>query len=199
MCLFCVEKPLSAQAKEFSFNPGAVTWTPPPPAPAPVRTFDVAMPVPKKGGATVLGGTSVAVSASGATAATSSVTQLEGKVEELVVQEEEQEKKKKEEEKEDEKKEKKEDEKKEKEEEKKVDEEQEEDEEEEVEDKEEDEEQQQEQEDQEADNTRHLVSLDHAVLLFAVELLQHRLLERKFDSAIVSFAAVLAWDARAQA
>ncbi|KAE8884376.1 Eukaryotic peptide chain release factor GTP-binding subunit [Phytophthora fragariae] len=49
---------LSVTAKEFSFNPGASTWTPPAsftPAPAPARAFDVAMPVPKKGGAAVLG------------------------------------------------------------------------------------------------------------------------------------------------
>ncbi|CEG35157.1 translation elongation factor 1 [Plasmopara halstedii] len=58
------KKALSATAKEFSFNPGAATWTPPasfvppPPAPAPPRAFDVAMPVPKKGGAAVLGVTS---------------------------------------------------------------------------------------------------------------------------------------------
>lgn len=57
------KKALSATAKEFSFNPGATTWTPPapsmlPPAPAPPRAFDVAMPIPKKGGAAVLGATS---------------------------------------------------------------------------------------------------------------------------------------------
>ncbi|CAI5724972.1 unnamed protein product [Peronospora effusa] len=93
------QKTLSAGAKEFSFNPGAVTWTPPPPAPAPARAFDVAMPVPKKGGAAVLG-TNAAVSTPDATAATLPVTQLEEKVEKLVVQEQKEEKEKEEEKKE---------------------------------------------------------------------------------------------------
>jgi hypothetical protein len=44
-----------------------------------------------------------------------------------------------------------------------------------------------------------LAPLDRALLAFVIELLQHRLPEREFDSAIVSFAAVLAWDAVAQA
>jgi hypothetical protein len=43
-----------------------------------------------------------------------------------------------------------------------------------------------------------LALLDRALLVFVIELLQHRLPEREFDSAIVSFAAVLAWDTVAQ-
>ena len=39
---------------------------------------------------------------------------------------------------------------------------------------------------------------DHTLLIFLIRLLQHRLPEREFDSAIVSFAAVLAWDATAR-
>jgi len=39
------------------------------------------------------------------------------------------------------------------------------------------------------------VELDDAVLRAALSLIQHRLERRSFDSAIVSFAAVLAWDA----
>ncbi|KAI9914509.1 hypothetical protein PsorP6_007625 [Peronosclerospora sorghi] len=86
-------KKLSATAKEFSFNPDAVTWTPPasftppPPAPAPDRSFDVAMPVPKKGSAAVLG-SSPAVAAAPAQA-TESVAQIEEKVEKLAVEEKE--------------------------------------------------------------------------------------------------------------
>ncbi|ETI37852.1 hypothetical protein L914_15671 [Phytophthora nicotianae] len=89
------KKTLSATAKEFSFNPGATTWTPPasftppPPAPAPARAFDVAMPVPKKGGAAVLGAKPAAapVPAAPAPPAAEPVAQLEEKVQELAVEE----------------------------------------------------------------------------------------------------------------
>ncbi|KAL4151210.1 hypothetical protein PRNP1_008159 [Phytophthora ramorum] len=89
---------LSASAKEFSFNVGASTWTPPasftppPPAPAPARAFDVAMPVPKKGGtAAVLGATIAAPPAAEPVAAAPAppsepVVALEEKVEQLVVE-----------------------------------------------------------------------------------------------------------------
>ncbi|KAL4124434.1 hypothetical protein PRIC2_008032 [Phytophthora ramorum] len=89
---------LSASAKEFSFNVGASTWTPPasftppPPAPAPARAFDVAMPVPKKGGAAaVLGSTTAAPPAAEPVAAAPAppsepVVALEEKVEQLVVE-----------------------------------------------------------------------------------------------------------------
>ncbi|KAG1687015.1 hypothetical protein DVH05_005755 [Phytophthora capsici] len=89
------KKTLSASAKEFSFNPGATTWTPPasftppPPAPAPARAFDIAMPVPKKGGAAVLGAKSEtpAPAAPVATPPAEPVAELEEKVEKLVVEE----------------------------------------------------------------------------------------------------------------
>ncbi|KAK1928593.1 Eukaryotic peptide chain release factor GTP-binding subunit ERF3B [Phytophthora citrophthora] len=90
------KKTLSASAKEFSFNAGAATWTPPasftppPPAPAPARAFDIAMPVPKKGGAAVLGATSEAPAAPAAPAPAppvEPVAELEEKVEKLVVEE----------------------------------------------------------------------------------------------------------------
>ncbi|KAG6971103.1 hypothetical protein JG687_00002237 [Phytophthora cactorum] len=86
------KKTLSAAAKEFSFNPGATTWTPPasftppPPAPVPARGFDVAMPVPKKGGAAVLGAKAAAPAAPAPPAA-EPVAQLEEKVQELAVEE----------------------------------------------------------------------------------------------------------------
>ncbi|KAG7378236.1 hypothetical protein PHYPSEUDO_010390 [Phytophthora pseudosyringae] len=87
------KKSLSAAAKEFSFNPGANTWAPPPPAPAPARTFDVAMPVPKKGGAAVLAASAAAPAppAAPASPASEPVAQLEEKVETLVVEEEKEE------------------------------------------------------------------------------------------------------------
>ncbi|KAF4037408.1 Elongation factor Tu C-terminal domain [Phytophthora infestans] len=86
---------LSASAKEFSFNPGATTWTPPAsfappaPAPAPTRAFDIAMPVPKKGGAAVLGAQPAAAPAPTAPAppAAEPVAQLEEKMQELAVEE----------------------------------------------------------------------------------------------------------------
>ncbi|RLN02207.1 hypothetical protein BBJ28_00011322, partial [Nothophytophthora sp. Chile5] len=80
---------LNPTAKTFSFNPTASTWTPPasftppPPAPAPVRAFDVAMPVPKKGGAAVVAAPVVPAPPAEPVAA------LEEKVEELTVEEEE--------------------------------------------------------------------------------------------------------------
>ncbi|KAL3657921.1 hypothetical protein V7S43_017120 [Phytophthora oleae] len=102
------KKSLSASAKEFSFNPGATNWTPPasftppPPAPAPTRAFDIAMPVPKKGGAAVLGAkTAAPAPAPAAPVAPAAaapvpdapappaepVAELEEKVEKLVVEE----------------------------------------------------------------------------------------------------------------
>jgi superfamily II DNA helicase RecQ len=51
----------------------------------------------------------------------------------------------------------------------------------------------------ESDVARTTALLDDAVLAFLAALLQHALPEREFDSAIVSFCAVLAWDGQAQA
>ncbi|TDH67836.1 hypothetical protein CCR75_007981 [Bremia lactucae] len=85
------KKPLQATAKTFSFNPGATTWTPPaafaspPPAPAVPRTFDVAMPAPKKGVTTVLGATSEPSEIP----PSSPVSRLEEKMQEVNVNEEE--------------------------------------------------------------------------------------------------------------
>ena len=42
------------------------------------------------------------------------------------------------------------------------------------------------------DNISYITQLDNVVLVFIVRLLQYRLPEREFDSAIVSFAAVVA-------